>query len=148
LGNLDAVKVGDDAHAIGHPIEQLWTYTKGYVSQIRRGYDWQNQGENFHHKADVVQTQTPINPGNSGGPLLNSQGLLIGVNAFGAPNAQGLNYAIAVDEVKIFLEEPEPPRPAATADAGGAANASAAAPAQAPACEPHLLFEGRNKENT
>ena len=61
------VEVGADAHAIGHPSNQLWTYTKGYISQIRNDFRWSEINE-----ANVLQIQTPINPGNSGGPLLNS----------------------------------------------------------------------------
>src|SRR6185436_10364597 len=56
---------------------------------------------------DVIQTQTPINPGNSGGPLLSDSGAVIGVNAFGsAEAAEGINYAIAVSEIRRFLAAP------------------------------------------
>src|SRR5581483_12284238 len=79
FGDFAKVNVGDDVNAIGHPTGEAWTYTKGYVSQIRRGYKWQAD-DGLAHDADVIQTQTPINPGNSGGPLLNSAGQIIGVN--------------------------------------------------------------------
>ena len=138
---LDSVKIGDDAHAIGHPTGQTWTYTKGYVSQIRRAYEWNNQGERVHHKADVIQTQTPINPGNSGGPLLNAAGELIGVNAFKG-EGESLNYAIAVSDVETFLQEAEPPPPVESSGPQPVANTGGKS-----ACQPHLLFEGRNKEN-
>ena len=29
-------KVGEDAHAVGHPNNEFWTYTRGYVSQVRK----------------------------------------------------------------------------------------------------------------
>jgi S1-C subfamily serine protease len=37
FGAMNEVQVGADVHAIGHPSGQTWTYTKGIVSQIRRG---------------------------------------------------------------------------------------------------------------
>ena len=101
LASIADIEVAMDVHAIGHPKGNLWTYTKGVVSQLRPDYEW--TGGEFYHSADVIQTQTPINPGNSGGPLFNDSGELIGVNSFIDPNADGLNYAIAVTTVKEFL---------------------------------------------
>jgi S1-C subfamily serine protease len=101
LGDASEISVGLDVHAIGHPIGETWTYTKGIISQYRLGFEWQPKNE-VKHKADVIQTQTPINPGNSGGPLLGDSGTLIGVNSFSKPG-EGLNYAVSVDDVKRFL---------------------------------------------
>lgn len=103
LGDVSDVAVGLDAHAIGHPHGQNWTYTKGIISQYRPSFQWSGGG-GISHSADVVQTQTPINLGNSGGPLLIDEGLLIGVNSFIDPKAQGLNYAVSIDDVKNFLK--------------------------------------------
>jgi S1-C subfamily serine protease len=91
-------EVGSDAHAIGHPSNQLWTYTRGYVSQIRNNFKWKEV-----HMADVLQIQTPINPGNSGGPLLNSDGELIGVNSFKDMENDAMNYAIGKKSITEFL---------------------------------------------
>jgi len=102
LGSMDEVQIGADVHAIGHPIGQTWTYTKGLISQLRPGYQWQTSATD-KHTADVIQTQTPINPGNSGGPLISDAGKLIGVNSFGFRGNEGLNFAVAVDEVDKFL---------------------------------------------
>jgi hypothetical protein len=105
LGSLSSVEVGADVNAIGHPTGEAWTYTRGIVSQVRRGFEWKTE-DGFAHKADVIQTQTPINPGNSGGPLLDDSGALIGVNSFKA-EGEGLNFAIAVDEVQRFISAPK-----------------------------------------
>lgn len=105
LGSLDSVLIGADVHAIGHPSGESWTYTRGFVSQIRRGYQWYT-ASGVEHQADVVQTQTPINPGNSGGPLLDENGGLIGINSFKA-EGEALNFAVAVDEVRSFLARPD-----------------------------------------
>ena len=90
--------VGSDAHAIGHPSGQLWTYTKGYISQVRKNFKW-----NEIHDADVLQVQTPINPGNSGGPLLDSKGDLIGINTFKDPQNENMNFAVALANINTFL---------------------------------------------
>ena len=92
------VDVGADAHAIGHPSNQLWTYTKGYISQVRNNFVW-----NEIHSANVLQIQTPINPGNSGGPLLNSNGELIGINSFKDIQNDSMNYAVGNSTIREFL---------------------------------------------
>lgn len=98
------ISIGDDVHAIGHPVGEDWTYTRGYVSQIREDYSWQ-VGATGHHVADVIQTQTPINPGNSGGPLVNDSGELVGINTFGNTQYQGLNYSVANSSLYDFFEQ-------------------------------------------
>lgn len=103
LGTADLVQVGADVHVIGHPTGETWTYTKGFISQIRKGYTWEaNEGPK--HMADVLQTQTPINPGNSGGPLFSDDGKLIGVATFKV-KGEGLNFAVSVGEVNRFLNQ-------------------------------------------
>ena len=100
----DNIEVGDDVHAIGHPIGEDWTYTRGYVSQKRDEYAWQTSTES-HHVANVIQTQTPINPGNSGGPLVNNNGELVGINSFGAGDYEGINFSIALSSFYEFLQK-------------------------------------------
>jgi len=99
-------QIGDDVHAIGHPLGENWTYTRGYVSQLRDNYSWQTATTD-HHVANVIQTQTPINPGNSGGPLLNDKGELIGVNSFGNSRGEGINFAVDLSTVDDFLKRRE-----------------------------------------
>ena len=112
LGDDSEINIGMDVHAIGHPRGDNWTYTKGVISQYRNDYEW------LGHKADVIQTQTPINPGNSGGPLLSDKGNLLGVNSFVDTSAQGINFAVSVEDVKKFLKSngsrylKEPPKAA------------------------------------
>jgi len=97
LGDMADVEIAMDVHAIGHPTNEFWSYTKGTVSQVRDGYRW------LGHSAEVIQTQTPINPGNSGGPLFSDDGKIIGINSFGKPEAQGINFAVSVGEVRRFM---------------------------------------------
>lgn len=105
LGDASKVSVGQDVHAIGHPQGEIWTYTKGIISQIRSKYEWVTEGSIKHH-AEVIQTQTPISPGSSGGPLFDDTGKLIGINSF-QHQSGNLNYAVAVSEIKKFLHKKE-----------------------------------------
>lgn len=106
LGNVAKIEVGQDAHSIGHPEGEVWTYTAGIVSQVRPAYEWESDGRKHHAK--VIQTQTASNPGNSGGPLLNDDGEVIGINSF-RREGEGLNFAVAADVVGSFLRSPENP---------------------------------------
>ena len=94
--------IGEEAHAIGHPDGEIWTYTMGYISQTRKDYEW-SYGNETAMNANVYQIQTPIAGGNSGGPLINSKGNLIGINTFGHTEYGFINYAISVDEIIRFL---------------------------------------------
>lgn len=131
LGTMKDVQVGADVHAIGHPSGQTWTYTKGLISQIRPGYEWQPDPKGTRHVADVIQTQTPISPGSSGGPLIDEGGRLIGVNSF-KTGGEGLNFAVSVAEVEKFLAAAE----------GGAFEPKVASATSKP-CEPKVMYEGR-----
>ncbi|MCP3478031.1 serine protease (plasmid) [Bradyrhizobium sp. CCGUVB1N3] len=127
LGAESDIQVGADVHAIGHPTGEAWTYTKGFISQYRKDYEWRD--EEGSHKASVIQTQTPINPGNSGGPLLSDDGKLIGGNAFKA-KGEALNFAISIADVQAFLAkagQPIPIKPPAT-------------------CKSVKLYEGRDRQ--
>ena len=94
--------IGSRVHAIGHPDLEVWTYTTGYISQIRDEYEWSYEDE-FEHMANVYQTQTPISEGNSEGPLLNQHGNLVGINTFGASENYFHNFSVTVDEIIKFL---------------------------------------------
>jgi S1-C subfamily serine protease len=147
LGTATEIAVGADVNAIGHPTGQTWTYTRGVISQFRKGYKW-SEGD-LVHVADVIQTQTPISPGNSGGPLLSDLGHLVGVNAFGsaAEHAENLNFAVSVLDVRKFLAEPAGRFAQKVERAPQKPDHVAQKPEQA-SCEPHVLYEGRNRANT
>jgi S1-C subfamily serine protease len=105
LGDDRTVEVGSPVHAIGHPEGQDWTYTQGIISQLRVDYRWISE-DKVQHAASVIQTQTPINSGNSGGPLLDDNVDVIGINSFRLPGTEGINFAVAVGEIKRFLNAP------------------------------------------
>ena len=94
--------IGSQVHAIGHPDLQVWSYTTGYINQIRDDYEWSYKDDS-EHMANVYQTQTPIAEGNSGGPLLNNHGNLIGINTFGDSENDFQNFSVTVDEIIRFL---------------------------------------------
>jgi S1-C subfamily serine protease len=96
-GDSNALKVGQLAIAIGSPLGQQNSVTKGVISALHRFISIPNpstgQVENI---LNAIQTDAQINPGNSGGPLLNSAGQVIGVN-FAIEQAQagpGLGFAL------------------------------------------------------
>jgi serine protease Do len=81
FGNSEKITVGDQAYAIGHPEQGgLWSLTTGVISAHRSDY------AGIPGK-DLFQTEASINRGNSGGPLLNEQGLMIGINSMIARKA-------------------------------------------------------------
>jgi len=105
-GKFRSVRVGQTVFAMGHPEGLLWTFSPGYVNQVRPNYKWRYKSSS--HKANVIQTDANINPGNSGGPLFDKNKKLIGVNTFIA-EGEGLNFAIAIDDVIEFInEKPKP----------------------------------------
>ena len=108
LGHMSEVEIGMEVHAIGHPKGKNWSYTRGAVSQIRERFTWRYD-EHLRHEANVIQSQTPINPGNSGGPLFSNGGNIVGINSFGDPNAEGINFAVSVDNIRSLIKGEDAP---------------------------------------
>jgi serine protease Do len=100
LGSSRDIKVGEWVVAFGNPYGHAHTMTKGIVSAIGRQIAELN-------RFPFIQTDASINPGNSGGPLVNTQGFVIGVNTAIDARAQGIGFAIPIDEVKQVIEQLE-----------------------------------------
>jgi len=96
-GNSNALKVGQLAIAIGSPLGQQNSVTKGVISAVHRSIQVPDPATgNAEDILNAIQTDAQINPGNSGGPLLNSAGQVIGIN-FALEQAQagpGLGFAL------------------------------------------------------
>jgi len=97
MGDSDALKTGDLVFAIGNPFGVGESVSQGIISALGKDSVGINQYENF------IQTDAAINPGNSGGALVDSRGVLIGINSAiisrsGANN--GIGFAIPVNMVK------------------------------------------------
>jgi S1-C subfamily serine protease len=89
----DALEVGQKTIAIGNPFGLDHTLTTGVVSAVGR----QMEGVGGVTIRDMIQTDAAINPGNSGGPLLNSSGLLIGMNTMifsKSGSSAGIGFAV------------------------------------------------------
>jgi putative serine protease PepD len=69
-----AVAVGSDVVAIGNPLGLRDSTTTGIVSGLNR-----TARTKVGQLAGLIQFDAAVNPGSSGGPLLNSQGLVVGV---------------------------------------------------------------------
>jgi serine protease Do len=96
LGVSEKLRVGEHVLAVGNPFGLGHTVTLGIVSAKARTigagpYD------------DFIQTDASINPGNSGGPLFNSRGEVVGINTAIRKGANGIGFAIPIDEVKDVL---------------------------------------------
>ena len=102
LGDSDRIEVGEPVVAIGHALALPGgpTVTTGVVSAIDRSIDEPN-GVTL---PNLIQTDAAINAGNSGGPLLNARGEVIGVNTMGSTSAQGISFAVAINQAKASIE--------------------------------------------
>jgi S1-C subfamily serine protease len=109
FGELSSIQVAEDIHIIGHPHGNLWSYSTGVISQIRDQYDWKYT-DGSKHLARVLQMQTAINPGNSGGPVLDNNSNMLGLVAM-SEEGQNLNYAVAIDVIKTFVNSSLANRP-------------------------------------
>jgi serine protease Do len=102
MGNSDRLKPGEWAIAIGNPLGLDNTVTVGIISNTGRSSSdiigARGRGKSF------IQTDAAINPGNSGGPLLNQRGEVIGMNTAIIQGAQGLGFAIPINQAQKIAD--------------------------------------------
>ncbi|MFH0960089.1 MAG: trypsin-like peptidase domain-containing protein [Pseudomonadota bacterium] len=98
LGDSDNLAVGQRVIAIGNPFGFQHTVTAGFISALNRDIVVDQRT-----MIGMIQTDAAINPGNSGGPLINSRGLVIGVNTaiFSQTGGfMGIGLALPIDRAK------------------------------------------------
>lgn len=93
-GDMDEVKVGARAIAIGNPFGLVGTMTTGIVSALGRSLSSDPDNSSSFSIPQVIQTDAAVNPGNSGGPLLNESGEVIGVAFQIASSNSGTNSGV------------------------------------------------------
>jgi TonB family protein len=102
-------QLGESVFALGNPDGLLGSFSAGYVGGIRDG------GASIQHTAVIAG-------GSSGGPLLNEQGLLVGINVSTLKANEGITFATsspvirelldAVGKGTIAAQSPQPPKTA------------------------------------
>jgi len=99
-GSSADLMVGEPVIAIGNPFGLSHTVTTGVISAVGRSL---RTDERVYH--GFIQTDASINPGNSGGPLLNAEGQLIAINTAVYNRAQGIGFAIPIDDARRVVRE-------------------------------------------
>ena len=105
LGDSSKVEVGNWAIAVGNPFGLDHTLTVGVISAKGREIDL---AKNNDTRTDYLQTDASINPGNSGGPLLDINGLVIGINnAIYSESGgnQGIGFAIPINTARFVADQ-------------------------------------------
>jgi len=106
LGNSDSIKIGQTAIAVGNSLGIYSnSVTRGIISALGRSLSASdNLSGRTENLDDAIQTDAAINHGNSGGPLINSRGEAIGINTAIVEGAEGLGFAIPINEAKKAVE--------------------------------------------
>lgn len=104
LGDSDKVEVGQSVVAIGNALGQFQnTVTTGVISGKSRPITTSGANGGSETLTNLFQTDAAINPGNSGGPLVDIEGKVIGINTAVAGNAEGIGFAIPINDAKNVL---------------------------------------------
>lgn len=101
--DVDDIRVGQLAVAVGAPFGLDGTVTVGVVSAIDRAIDLAGLDGSTLRLSRALQTDAEINPGNSGGPLVDSEGRMLGITSAvlsgERPSGSGVGFAVPVDIV-------------------------------------------------
>jgi serine protease Do len=101
IGTSADLMVGEDVITIGNAFGYENTVSTGIISALKRNVTLSDE----QVYRNLIQTDACINPGNSGGPLVNIDGELIGINVAVRAGAQGIGFALPIDDVKQVATE-------------------------------------------
>lgn len=90
FADSENIQVGEFVVAIGNALGEGKTVTKGIISAKDKEINIDGTS------LTVLQTDAAINPGNSGGALVNTDGLVVGINTakLASSEIEGIGYAI------------------------------------------------------
>lgn len=99
LGDATSLELGQSVIAIGNALGIFKnTVSLGIVSGLSRAITAQaDPNSPPQEMRGLIQTDAAINPGNSGGPLVNLEGLAVGINAAIVFGAQNIGFAIPIN---------------------------------------------------
>ncbi|MFO0219013.1 MAG: S1C family serine protease [Planctomycetota bacterium] len=102
-GDSELLEVGSIVWAIGTPYELEQTVTSGVVSGKNR---YEREGDQERVQQELIQTDAAVNPGNSGGPLINTEGLVVGINtSIYGDKFQGISFAVPSQIVRYVTDQ-------------------------------------------
>ena len=101
VGSSADLAVGEEVITIGNAFGYENTVSVGIVSALNRNVTLSDE----QVYRNLIQTDACINPGNSGGPLINLDGELVGINVAVRAGAQGIGFALPIDDVKLVATE-------------------------------------------
>jgi S1-C subfamily serine protease len=106
IADSSKIQVGQTALAIGSPLGTYTeTVTRGIVSGLGRTVTVRDDVTGRPTTlSNLIQTDAAINPGNSGGPLLDATGAVVGLNTAVSTSAQGLGFAIPINDAKALID--------------------------------------------
>ena len=99
IGNPQALRIGDEAFVVGHPLGLYGSMSVGVISGLDRSFQPVGSEQRLE---GLIQIDAAVNPGNSGGPLLNRYGQVVGIVA-GLVNPTeedffiGIGFAVLID---------------------------------------------------
>ncbi|MEW6406900.1 MAG: trypsin-like peptidase domain-containing protein [Chloroflexota bacterium] len=99
LGNANAMRVGDEAYAVGNPFGLYSSMSSGVISGFNRSFQPPDGAMTLE---GLIQIDAAVNPGNSGGPLLNRSGHVVGIiTGIVNPTEEnffvGIGFAVPID---------------------------------------------------
>lgn len=105
IGDSSTVEVGEKVVAIGNALGQYQTsVTSGIISGLGRPLVAGGANGHTEQLSNLLQTDAAINPGNSGGPLVNLNGEVIGINTAIDQEAEGIGFAIPINDAKGLIK--------------------------------------------
>jgi len=107
IADSSRIQVGQTALAIGSPLGAYTeTVTRGIISGLGRTVSVRDDSTGRPVTlSNLIQTDAAINPGNSGGPLLDASGAVVGLNTAVSTTAQGLGFAIPIDDARPLIDK-------------------------------------------
>ncbi len=104
IGESTTLRVGQKVYAIGNPFGFERTMTEGIISSLNRTLQAKTRAPRLINS--IIQIDAALNRGNSGGPLLDTSGVLIGMNTAIATSTgenTGVGFAISANNIRRIV---------------------------------------------